>query len=441
LLSAYNLEPTTYNNDNNDNYNNNYNNYNPSLQPARTYQLSFTSCLGIVIGSIIGSGIFMVPSFMIKILPSPMMLFAVWIVAAIVSIIGGLVVIGMGTAFPQARDLLDYYHMIFPKWVGYLFNLGSNWIINPFGTVIVGFVFAEYLGYFFPLDPIGVKLVTIALLLTLTIINTLNMEIADRFQILFTGTKVFSIILLVVFLLVPGKGSIQHFSMNEIGNWNTIKIIGAFFAASTGALNAFDGWYLVSHLTPEVKGGVKTVGKSIVVGLLICMSLYLLTTFAYQFVLTPHEIANSNMVAVTALEKVMGGWAPALVTVLILISTTSSVNAFLISSSRLMQSTAEQKMLPALFKYKNKKQIPVAAFWIIFIFQTMLVITGTYEILLDFTLFVVWLFVTVLTGGFLYIYIREKLVLPGFRRIPMILACSILLVFGILYLLNFFITF
>ena len=370
-----------------------------------------------------------------------MMLFAVWIVSAIVSIIGGLVVIGMGTAFPQARDLLDYYNMIFPKWVGYLFNIGSNWIINPFGTVVVGFVFAEYLRYFFPLDAMGVKLVTIALLLVLTTINTFNMEIADRFQIFFTGTKVVSIILLVLFLFLPGKGNLQHFSMSEISNWNTIKILGAFFAASTGALNAFDGWYLVSHMTQEVKGGVRTVGKSIVVGLLICMSLYLLTTFAYQFVLTPNEIANSNMVAVTALEKVMGGWAPALVTILILISTSSSVNAFLISSSRLMQSTAEQKMLPAFLSIKSKKQIPVAAFWIMFIFQSILVITGTYEILLDFTLFVVWLFVTILTGGFLYVYMREKLVLPGFRRIPMILACIILLAFGILYLLNFFITF
>jgi APA family basic amino acid/polyamine antiporter len=383
----------------------------------------------------------MVPSIMIKTLPSPMLLFVVWIVSAVVSIIGGLVVMGMGTAFPQARDLLDYYNMIFPKWVGYLFNIGSNWIINPFGTVVVGFVFAEYLGYFIPLDPIGVKIATIVLLLTLTIINTFNVEISDRFQIIFTATKVVSIILLVVFLLVPGKGNIEHFTMSEIGNWNTIKIIGAFFAASTGALNAFDGWYLVSHLTPEVKGGVKTVGKSIVVGLLICMLLYLLTSFAYQFVLTPSEIAHSNMVAVTALEKVMGGWAPGLVTLLILISTSSSVNAFLISSSRLMQSTAEQKMLPAFLKFKNNKQIPVAAFWIIFMFQTILVITGTYEILLDFTLFVVWLFVTLLTGGFLFVYIKESLILPGFKRIPMIVACILLLIFGLLYLINFFITF
>ena len=370
-----------------------------------------------------------------------MMIFVVWIVSAVVSIIGGLVVIGMGTAFPQARDLLDYYNMIFPKWVGYLFNIGSNWIINPFGTVVVGFVFAEYLGYFIPLDPIGVKIATITLLLILTIINTFNVEISDRFQIAFTGIKFFSIILLVAFLLIPGKGNLHHFTMSEIGNWNTIKIIGAFFAASTGALNAFDGWYLVSHLTPEVKGGVKTVGRSIVVGLLICMLLYLLTSFAYQFVLTPAEMANSKMVAVTALEKVVGGWAPGLVTVLILISTSSSVNAFLISSSRLMQSTAEQKMLPAFLSVKSKKQIPVAAFWIIFLFQSMLVITGTYEILLDFTLFVVWLFVTVLTGGFLNIYIRKNLALPGFNRVPMILACIVLMAFGILYLLNFFITF
>lgn len=71
-----------------------------------------------------------------------------------------------------------------------------------------------------------------------------------------------------------------------------------------------------------------------------------------------------------------------------------------------------------------------------FIYQTILIISGSYELFLDMTLFSVWLFVTILTAGFLHVFIKNNLQLPGFRRIPMIIACVILIVFGVVYLGN-----
>jgi len=400
------------------------------------YKLNLFSCLGIVIGSIIGSGIFIVPAIMIRILPSPQLIFLVWVLSAFVSITGGLVISGIGAAYPHARDLLDYYRVLFPKWISWFFNVIANWFINGCGTVAIIFVFAEYFSYFVPLDKTGIKLVAIALLALLTLVNSYNMKAADRFQLFFTGIKVGAVLLLIGLLLIPGKGSMDHFGMSTVGDWNTLKIAGAFIAACTGALNAFDGWYMISHLTNEVEGGAKTVGRSIVLGILICMGLYLLTTFAYQYVLTPSEIASSNLVAVTALEKVVGGWGAALITVMVLISASSGANAALIASSRLMASTATQKMLPYFLGHRNKKNIPVNAFLLMFVYQTILIISGSYELFLDMTLFSVWLFVTILTAGFLHVFIKNKLALPGFRRIPMIISCILLILFGIVYLGN-----
>jgi len=397
------------------------------------------SCLGIVIGTIIGSGIFIVPAIMIKILPSPQLIFLVWVLSSIVSITGGLVIAGMGAAFPDARDLLDYYRVLFPKWVSWLFNFFCNWIINPCGTVAVAFVFAEYFGYFLPMGPLQVKLVAIGLIAALVSMDAINTRTADRFQILFTGIKVAAIILLISMLLVPGKGNLDNFRMSGIGDWSTLKIIGAFVAACTGALSAFDGWYMVSHLTPEVKGGAKTVGRSIVLGIIICMGLYLLTTFAYQYVLTPAEMGASNLVAITALEKVIGGWAAGLIALLVLVSTASGVNANLLASSRLMASSADQKMLPAFLSKKNSKNIPVNAFITIFVFESVLVLTGSFEIFLNLSVFTIWVFITLLTAGFLYVYTTKKMKLPGFRKLPMVLACALLILFGIVYLSNFFI--
>ena len=403
------------------------------------YKLNLLSCLGIVIGTVIGSGIFIVPSIMIKILPSPELLLLVWIFSAGISITGGLVIAGMGMAYPNARDLLDYYRMLFPKWIVWIFNHMSIWVINIAGTVAVAFVFAEYLGYFLPLDALGIKLSAVALILVLGAMDMWNMQTADRFQILFTAIKVGALLLLIGLLLIPGKGNMQNFEMSHTENWSTFKLIGAFVAACTGALNALDGWYMVSHITPEVKGGVKTVKKAIVLGLLICTGLYLLTAFAYQYILTPEEMGSTHLVAVKALEKELGGIAPMLIAGLVLISTSSCVNANLIASSRLIASAADQKMMPAVFGKRNKKNIPIYAFVLMLLMEIFFIMTGSYEIFLEISVHAIWTFITMLTAGFLYVYITQKLDLPGFKRIPMIIACSLLILFGITYLINAFI--
>ena len=403
------------------------------------YKLNLLSCLGIVIGTVIGSGIFVVPALMIKILPSPELLLLVWIFSAGISITGGLVIAGMGLAYPDARDLLDYYRILFPKWVVWIFNHMSIWVINIAGTVAVAFVFAEYLTYFLPLDAMGVKFAAIALVLVLGAMDMWNMQTADRFQILFTAIKVGALLLLIGLLLIPGKGNMQNFEMSHTENWSTFKLIGAFVAACTGALNALDGWYMVSHITPEVKGGVKTVKKAIVWGLLICTGLYLLTAFAYQYILTPEEMGSTHLVAVKALEKELGGIAPMVIAALVLISTSSCVNANLIASSRLIASAADQKMMPAVFAKRNKKNIPIQAFILMIIMEIFFILTGSYEIFLEISVHAIWTFITMLTAGFLYVYITKKLDLPGFKRTPMIIACSVLILFGITYLINAFI--
>lgn len=405
------------------------------------YKLNLLSCLGIVIGTVIGSGIFVVPALMIKILPSPELLLLVWIFSAGISITGGLVIAGMGMAYPNARDLLDYYRILFPKWIVWIFNHMSIWVINIAGTVAVAFVFAEYLGYFLPLDALGIKLSAVALILILGAMDMWNMQTADRFQILFTAIKVGALLLLIGLLLIPGKGNMQNFEMSHTENWSTFKLISAFVAACTGALNALDGWYMVSHITPEVKGGVKTVKKAIVLGLLICTGLYLLTAFAYQYILTPEEMGSTHLVAVKALEKELGGISPMLIAGLVLISTSSCVNANLIASSRLIASAADQKMMPAVFGKRNKKNIPIYAFILMLLMEIFFIMTGSYEIFLEISVHAIWTFITMLTAGFLYVYITQKLDLPGFKRIPMIIACILLIIFGVTYLINAFISF
>jgi amino acid transporter len=245
-----------------------------------------------------------------------------------------------------------------------------------------------------------------------------------------------ALLLLIALLLLPGKGNLNHFNMSQTENWNTLQLIAAFVAACTGALNALDGWYIVGHITPEVNGGIQTVKKAIIWGLLICTSLYLLTAFAYQYILTPEEIGDSHLVAVRALEKELGGIAPKVIAALVLISSSSCVNANLIATSRLIASAAEQKSIPYYFAGRSSSNIPVKAFILMLAVECIMIISGSYEIFLNLTVHAVWTFITLLTAGFLYVYVKKDMHLPGFKRIPLIIACSILILFGIVYLIS-----
>lgn len=150
-------------------------------------------------------------------------------------------------------------------------------------------------------------------------------------------------------------------------------------------------------------------------------------------------MASSKLVAITALEKELGGMAPAVIAIMVLISTGSCVNGNLIASSRLMASAADQKMLPSFLAKKSSNHIPVNAFIVLFIYQSFLILTGSYELFLEMSVFSIWLFITILTAGFLKGFIQHNWNLAGIRRTPMILACILLVGFGVIYLLNFFV--
>jgi amino acid transporter len=111
----------------------------------------------------------------------------------------------------------------------------------------------------------------------------------------------------------------------------------------------------------------------------------------------------------------------------------------LIASSRLIASAADQKMMPSVLGKRNKRNIPIQAFILMLAMEIFFILTGSYEIFLEISVHAIWTFITMLTAGFLYVYITKKLELPGFKRTPMIIACSVLILFGITYLVNAFI--
>jgi APA family basic amino acid/polyamine antiporter len=207
------------------------------LRPA----LSLLDATMINVGTMIASGIFLMPAVIAAKFTTPGPAMLVWLVGGVVSMFGALSMAELGAAMPKAGGPYVYLTRAFgPVW-GYLYGWGASVIINPASIAAIAVGFALYLGYFIPLGDWGVKVVAMVSIGALTLINCFGVELGARIQNLLTIIKlagVFGIILAALFLAGGSPTNLTPFWTDQ--PWSTL--IAPFGVAMVGVLYAFDGW-------------------------------------------------------------------------------------------------------------------------------------------------------------------------------------------------------
>ncbi|MEP6596728.1 MAG: amino acid permease, partial [Ginsengibacter sp.] len=319
------------------------------------------SATTIVIGSVIGSGIFMKPATMAAQLGSPYLILIVWIVAGIISMFGAMAFAELGTMFPETGGQYIYLRKCFGDFVAFIYGWSTIAVINTASIAAIAFVCAAYTGYFLhiphfdilterslilhipmigdivPLQNFGVKSLAIVIIMLLTVVNYISVRSGNAIQFIATLLKTFAILILVVGILFSGKGSASNFITNSPGFHLTgLSLLAAFMAATTGAFTAYDGWNNLNMVAGEIKNPHKNITKSLLMGLLLCIIVYVLVTLAYMYVLPIHAIAVSPLVASDAAEKVFGIIGGTIIAVLIVVSTFGSTNINLLTNCQVL---------------------------------------------------------------------------------------------------------
>ena len=202
-------------------------------------RIGFWSATAIIIGSVIGSGVFMKPASMAAQLGSPIWLTVIWIIAGIFSLFGALIYAELGAMIPETGGLYVYFKRMFGDFVGYLYGWAAFSAINTTGIAAISFVCAQYADYFlhlprlhtitehsviwhipfigdlFPLENIGVKSLAILLVILFTTINYLSTKAGSIFQVVSTFIKVAALVLLVFGIFFSGAGDINNFFTAE----------------------------------------------------------------------------------------------------------------------------------------------------------------------------------------------------------------------------------
>ncbi|MBL0146406.1 MAG: amino acid permease [Chitinophagaceae bacterium] len=255
--------------------------------------LGLYTAISLVIGTVIGSGIFMRPAEMASLLGSPMLILLVWIIGGVLSLFVAMVLAEVGAMLPETGGQYFFMRKMYGEFWAYLYGWANFSVINTAGTAGIAFICSQYVEYFFklprfttvtehavklhlpfigdilPLENIGVKLLTILLLIVLTAISYRSTKTGGFIQVLFTAAKVLAIVLLIGGLFFYKDGLIKNFTTNS----TAIKPLGfalfaAIIAATNGALQAYDGWGTMVNVAGEIKNPQKI---SLKVCLLDCL--------------------------------------------------------------------------------------------------------------------------------------------------------------------------
>jgi basic amino acid/polyamine antiporter, APA family len=371
--------------------------------------------IAMVVGTVIGSGIFAVPKAMTLEVGSPGVVFAVWIFGGILTLFGALTYAELAAAIPEAGGEYAYLRTAYGPFFGFLYGWTQTWVAKSGSVATLATLFFYYLAnfspslegtlYIIPL-PIGPgggpleirwgQLCAMAVILILGFVNYFGVRVGGGLQIAVTILKVSLILGVVVIGMTASVGSVANYSSSipAPGGW------AGFFAALVAALWAYDGWNNVSMIASEVRNPQRNLPLSLIWGVLAVIAIYLLTNLAYFYVLPAADVAQSNRVAADMMRRILGSGGAAAVSVAAMISIFAALNGSILSGSRVPYALARDGLFFRSCAYVEPTyRTPSKSILLLTVWSSVLVITGRYEELYTLVIFPSWILYAMATAS------------------------------------------
>jgi len=384
------------------------------VEPELKRVLGLREGIAIHVGNIIGSGIFIVPAIMASHLHALGPIMLVWVAAGLLTLFGALSLAELSSLLPEAGGPYIYLREGFGKFWGFLF-VWNDFLINRAGTAAaLAVAFAIYLGHFFPaFSPEHAPLLShswmilghtfrlafgwtqfaaLLVLLTVTVVNLVNVRMSGWVMNIFTTIKVGALVLLILAAFSLGKGSASNLRPWWPSGWST-GMMPAFGMGMISALWAFDGWASVTLSAGEIKDPQRNVPRALLIGTLLVIGLYLAATMAYTYVIPVSEAAHSPRIAADVARRILGPLGASLVSAAILCSTFGTANGGILTGPRSVFAAARDGLYPAHFaKIHPRYGTPFSAVLVLAFWSAILVLSGTYEQITTYVVFGSWAF-------------------------------------------------
>lgn len=400
-------------------------------KPGLVKGLSLLDGTTLTMGSMIGSGVFIVAADIARQVRSPGLLMLTWIITALLTIIAALSYGELSAAMPRAGGQYVYLREAFGPLYGFLYGWTFFTVIQTGTIAAVAVAFAKFLGYFLPavstqnyllkFGPFGVTTqmaVAIAVIVFLTWVNTRGLRTGAIVQNVFTIAKVGALLGLIALGVFLGRrpeaiqANFTDFWRAPGSLWDVVRLTGV---AMVGALFSSDAWHSVTLAAGEIKNPKRDLPLSLAIGVGTVSILYLGCNLVYLMALPLSGIMNApeDRVATAVIAQVLGPAATAVMAAAVMVSTFGCINGLVLSGARVYYAMAEDGLFfQAVRKVDPVHHTPYVSLWVQCLWACLLTLTGRYNDLLDYVIFAVLLFYVLTIAG-LFVLRRTQ---PGLER-------------------------
>jgi len=423
-------------------------------KPRLLRRLNLLDTTFLVIGAVVGSGIFMTSGFILDYLPSAGWLLLVWLVGGLFTLGGALSCAELGAMYPRAGGQYVYIREAYGPFAGYLYGWGFFWFIMGGGIAALAVGFAEFFGYFFPGlstqslllntsvfgQPYSLsagQLVAAATIVFLTGVNYFGVKSGAVVQDIFTFLRIGSVLALVVLGLTMGnRAGIR--SVEDLFRGGPESIPGAitlFGLALIAALWTYDGWYAINCTAEEIKKPERNIPLGLLLGTLSITLIYLLVNVVYILALPVDKMRGVARVGELASSQLFGPTATSIFSAAIAVSIFGCLSANILFGPRVYMAMADDKLFfRAMSHVHPRYRVPSKALIGQAIWSCLLCLSGTYQDLYEFVVFALVIFFG--ATGLAVIVLRRKqphLARPyrtwGYPVVPVLFALVNLLIF------------
>ena len=418
-------------------------------RPELCRELGVSHATAVVVGTIIGSGIFLVPAEMMQAVGSARLVYLAWLVGGLLSFFGALTYAELGAMKPQAGGEYVYVRDAYGPLAGFLYAWTWFVIAKPASIATIATGLVRILGTFpvfsffsanvisFPFSVSWGQLVAIAAAILISFLNYLGVKKAGEFQLVFTLLKVVIILGIVVICFAGASRVANHGWSNFAGVFTGARGgIAGFMAALVAALWAYDGWNDLNMVAGEVKQPERNIPIALIAGVATVGLLYVVMNAAVQYVLPASAIAHSLRPASDALALVMGRAGASLVSVGMAISMLVTLNGTIMSGARIPYAVARDgNFFPPLAEVHPRFHTPSMAIVVQAALSIILLLLGAnFRQLFSLTIFAEWLFYMI-AGSTVFVFRRRDPEAPrpyrmfGYPIVPLlfVLVAAVLL--------------
>ncbi len=379
----------------------------PLERPELVRSLTLFDGTMIVMGTIIGIGIFFTPSRVVGAVGSPAVALAAWVVGGLIAMTGAYTYAALGAIHPRTGGPYVYLAEGLGRLPAFLYGYMLLLAVLSGAIALIGLIFVDHLAAFVPLTDTVRLVAATGTIVLLAFINVVGVRWGSRVQNLFTVLKVVALLGLVAAGLLFGSNALGGTAREPVG---AATVIGGFVSAMVGVLFSFGGWQNLTNVAGEMKDPARDLPRAILIGTVGVAVVYLLANVAYLRLLPADELARSSAPAVEALENAIGPKAGGVVAVLILCSAFGILNGLMLAGPRIYFAMARGGDLFRAFGTVHARfRTPSLAIAVQAAMAVLLlwVFRGHVADLTDYVVFADWLFFT-LNGVALFAIIRRS---------------------------------